>query len=452
MKRERLAPMIIVVVVVLIVAAAGIYFAINPDAWSQVLVQLELAEPAVDGIKASGFIEAEEVNVTSEIGGRTVEVLVDEGDLVEVGQVLVRGDDSLAQAQVDFAQAGLEVAQATLDLIVAGARPEQIRQAEAVLAQAEAARDGAYQGWQDILALIENPQELNAQIALAEAQVAQADAGLRQAGAMRDAAQLGFDSFDDTLEALEDLTEELEAIPAPLRPPIPVPPLGFHLIPNAYWRSWIGVNTAGAGSEGARAALSVLYQMRSEPQMLQAQADAAETEYLAAEAAVDMAQAQLDALRAGATDEETATVEALVQQAQAQLDSALVMLGKLTLDAPVGGRVLEVSVQVGELAAPGAPLVTLADLDEVELTVYVPENRLGQVQLGQEVEVRVDSFPDQVFAGRVATIAHEAEFTPRNVQTDEERVNIVFAVKVVIPNPDQALKPGMPADAVIITW
>ena len=253
------------------------------------------------------------------------------------------------------------------------------------------------------------------------------------------------------MEALEDLTEELEAIPAPFRPPIPVLPLGFHLIPNSYWRSWIGVNTAGAGYEGAQAALGVLYQMRNDPQLLQAQADAAETEYLAAEAAVDMAQAQLDALRAGATDEEIAAVEAQVQQAQAQLDSASVLLDKLTLVAPVGGRVLEVSVQAGELAAPGAPLVTLADLDEVELTVYVPEDRLGQLQMGQEVEVQVDSFPDQVFVGRVATIANEAEFTPRNVQTDEERVNIVFAVKVVIPNPDHALKPGMPADAVIIT-
>jgi multidrug resistance efflux pump len=164
-----------------------------------------------------------------------------------------------------------------------------------------------------------------------------------------------------------------------------------------------------------------------------------------------MAQAQLDGLRAGASDEEIAAVEAQVQQAQARLDSAQVLLDKLTLLAPVGGRVLEVSIQVGELAAPGAPLATLADLDEVELTVYVPEFRLGQVQMGQDVEVRVDSFPDQVFAGRVATIASEAEFTPRNVQTDEERVNIVFAVKVVIPNPNHALKPGMPADAVIIT-
>jgi multidrug resistance efflux pump len=91
--------------------------------------------------------------------------------------------------------------------------------------------------------------------------------------------------------------------------------------------------------------------------------------------------------------------------------------------------------------------MSIANLDEVTLVVYIPENRIGQVQLGQEVEVQVDSFPDRVFVGHVASIAGEAEFTPRNVQTQEERVNLVFAVKVRIPNPNHALKPGMPADA-----
>jgi multidrug resistance efflux pump len=111
--------------------------------------------------------------------------------------------------------------------------------------------------------------------------------------------------------------------------------------------------------------------------------------------------------------------------------------------------VLETIGHVGELAAPGIALITLADLDQVTLTVYVPENRLGYIQIGQAVEVAVDSFPDRVFVGRVTRIANEAEFTPRNVQTEEERVNMVFAVEVSIPNPDHALKPGMPADAVI---
>jgi HlyD family secretion protein len=96
-------------------------------------------------------------------------------------------------------------------------------------------------------------------------------------------------------------------------------------------------------------------------------------------------------------------------------------------------------------------MLTLGDLDEVTLTVYVPEDQLGQVNIGQDVEVQVDSYPDRLFMGTVVAIADEAEFTPRNVQTKEERVNMVFAVDVRIPNPDHELKPGVPADATILT-
>jgi HlyD family secretion protein len=124
-------------------------------------------------------------------------------------------------------------------------------------------------------------------------------------------------------------------------------------------------------------------------------------------------------------------------------------IAQLTLTAPMDGIVTSRSAQVGETATAGAPLLTIANLDEVTLVIYVPENRVGHVRLGQEVEVQVDSFPAQVFVGHVMNIAGEAEFTPRNVQTQEERVNLVFAVKVSIPNADQKLKPGMPADATI---
>ncbi|MFQ6102330.1 MAG: HlyD family secretion protein [Anaerolineae bacterium] len=451
MKREQIVPSIIIAVVVIVVAAAGIYFATNPDAWRQVLVQMEMATPKAGGLTASGFIEAEEVAVAPELGGRVVELLVDEGDEVEAGQVLVRLDGTLLEAQIGAAEAGLDVAQAQLDQALAGARPEQIRQAKAALAQAEAARDGAYQAWQDFIAIRDNPQELDAQIAQARAQVAAAEAALAQATALKDAAEIADNSFQEGMEALEEAREELEQIPEPFRPALPGVPLDAHLIPNAYWKSWVGVNTAQAGLDGARAVLNDLYAMRNNPQELNAQVDATETQYRAAEAAVRMAQAQLDALRAGATEEEIAIVEAQVEQAQASLQALLVLGDKLTIVAPVSGLVLERSIHEGELAAPGATLLTLGDLDKVTLTVYVPEDKLGQVHIGQQVEVRVDSFPERTFTGTVAAIAHEAEFTPRNVQTQEERVNMVFAVDVDIPNPDHALKPGLPADAVIIT-
>ena len=450
MKRKRIVPIIIVAVAAIVVVAAGVYFATNPAVWAQALVELELAEPEASGLMASGFIEAEEVAIAPELGGRVVALLVDEGDDVEAGQVLVRLDGTLLEAQIEVAQAGVDMAQAGLAQAQAGARPEQIRQAEAALAQAEAARDGAYQAWQDIIAIRDNPQELDAQIVLARAQVAAAEAALVQTTALKDAAEIAHDAYWDGLEAMEEAKQDLKDIPKPFRPNLPGFQLDFHLIPNAYWKAWVGVNTAQAGLDGARAVLSDLYAIRNNPQELNAQVDAAEAGYRAAGAAVQMAQAQLDAVRAGATEEEIAAVEAQVEGAQAALDGLMVLHDKLTIVAPVGGLVLERSIHEGELAAPGATLLTLGDLDEVTLTVYVPEDKLGQVLIGQPVEVQVDSFPERTFTGTVVFIAHEAEFTPRNVQTQEERVNMVFAVEVRIPNPDHALKPGLPADAVIV--
>ncbi len=439
MKMRRVA-LIGVAAVVIVVAAVGIYFAAHPAAWQQVTAQMELGEPEAGGLTASGFIEAEEVAVAPELGGRVVELLVEEGDEVEAGQVLVRLDGTMLEAQIEAAQGGLDLAQAQLAQARAGARPEQVRQAQAALAQAEAARDGAYRVWQDLIALRDNPQRLDAQITLAEAQVIAAKAALDQAVAYKDAAEMAYDSYSDALDKLNDIPPEYR----------PAMQMGFHLIPNAYWKAWVGVNTAGAAYDGAVAALYDLYRMRDNPQELNAQIAAAEAQYRVADAAVDMAQAQLDGLEAGATAEEIAIAEAQVEQAQAALDALLVLRDKQIIAAPVGGIVLEVSIHEGELAAPGATMLTLGDLDQVTLTVYVPENRLGYVNVGQQVEVIVDSFPDRTFTGEVVTIADEAEFTPRNVQTQEERVNMVFAVEVCIPNPDHALKPGLPADAVIL--
>ncbi|MFN3763108.1 MAG: HlyD family secretion protein, partial [Anaerolineae bacterium] len=168
----------------------------------------------------------------------------------------------------------------------------------------------------------------------------------------------------------------------------------------------------------------------------------------AAEAGVEAARAALDALEAGPTPEEVALAQAQLHQAQAALALVEAQGSQLVLVSPITGTVATRSAQVGETAAPGVPILTLITLDPVTLVLYIPENRIGEVHIGQRVEVTVDSFPGRVFTGTVATIGTKAEFTPRNVQTPQERVNLVFAVKVVIPNPDRALKPGMPADAV----
>jgi multidrug resistance efflux pump len=421
------------------VLVAGAVVTLFPGLREQALALVGMRRPAAGEITASGFIEAEEVAIAAEVGGRIAEVLVAEGDVVEAGQVLIRLDDRIAQAQVALAQAGVEVAQAQLARARAGARPEEIRRARALLAQAEAARDGAYQAWQDARALLMNPQDLNARIVQAEAHVNAARATLDQAVALKDMAEMAYNQYQAAMREWESISE-------PYRPPLSPE---VHGVIYAYWKAWAGVNSAGAAYDGAREALDLLYRIRQNPQSLRAQVDAAEAQYRAAEAAVAQARAYLDGLEAGATPEEIAALEAQVRQAEAQRESARTVLAKLTLTAPVGGQVVEVVGHAGELAAPGVTLITLADLEQVTLTIYVPQNRLGQVQVGQSVEVRVDSFPGRVFIGRVATIATEAEFTPRNIQTADERANMVFAVKVVIPNPDRALKPGMPADAVL---
>jgi multidrug efflux pump subunit AcrA (membrane-fusion protein) len=218
-----------------------------------------------------------------------------------------------------------------------------------------------------------------------------------------------------------------------------------------------GVNGAQArldqAEAGVQAAKIQLLQAESGVKAARAARTIAQAGVQAAQARLDQAQAALDLLKAGARDQELSLLEANVAQAEALLDNAQAalqvldaQLARQELRAPVGGIVLERTVHAGELAAPSAPLLTIANLDEVTLTVYVPEADLGQVSLGQPVEVTVDAYSD-VFSGTVSYIASQAEFTPKNVQTQEERVHMVFAVKITLENADHRLKPGMPADA-----
>lgn len=125
-------------------------------------------------------------------------------------------------------------------------------------------------------------------------------------------------------------------------------------------------------------------------------------------------------------------------------------LAKFSIGSPLDGVVTRRSVRLGEVASPGAVALVVSKQDPVDLTLYVPELEIGRVQVGQKVEVQVDSFPGELFPGEVTFLATKAEFTPRNVQTQKDRLNLVFAVKVRIPNADLRLKPGMPADATIV--
>lgn len=457
---KRMIPIVILLILVALVGAGWWYFTTNPAAWDQLLTELEIQTAAAEeALSASGFIEAEEFSLTAEVSSRISQLLADEGDEVETDDTLVILDGALAQAQLREAQAAVQIAQAALAQVKAGPRPEAIRQAEAALAQAQAARDGAYQGWQDALAIRNNPQELEAQIDAARAQLEVAEYQLQAAVAATGASQAEYDMLARAADFVSNPFRVYFSIPFDPRPHyIEVKSdkgereevyFQWNLSARRLTSSWEAVAMAQAARDGAQAALEDLLAIRENPQELDTQVDVTKAGYERAEAAVQAAQAQLEALKTGATQEQVAVAEAQVKQAQAAADLLRVQLDKMNLTAPTSGLVVERTVHRGEMAAAGATLMTIANLDEVTLTIYIPEDEIGKVKVGQTVEVSVDSFPDKVFEGRVSYIASEAEFTPKNVQTKKERVNMVFAVKVKIPNPEHELKPGMPADAII---
>jgi HlyD family secretion protein len=137
--------------------------------------------------------------------------------------------------------------------------------------------------------------------------------------------------------------------------------------------------------------------------------------------------------------------QATIDPAQQQVVQA--QMSRLELRAPLGGVVQKRIAHRGEFVGPGAPILTIADPTDLKLTLYVLEADLGHVSVGQAVSLKADSFPDRVFSGRVRTIATRAEFTPRNIQTQKDRQNLVFGVTVRVPNADGALKAGLPIDA-----
>ena len=140
----------------------------------------------------------------------------------------------------------------------------------------------------------------------------------------------------------------------------------------------------------------------------------------------------------------------VVEQSKASMEAAQALLNDTDIKSPISGRILSKNYEVGEFISAGAPIATLGDLSDCWVKIYVPSNLLGNIRLGQEAEVRIDSFSNKVFKGVIRDIATEAEFTPRQTITKGERANLVFAVKVYVENPESIFKPGMPADVRII--
>jgi HlyD family secretion protein len=177
--------------------------------------------------------------------------------------------------------------------------------------------------------------------------------------------------------------------------------------------------------------------------------DQAETNYLRAKATYERQQQIYNELLEGTRKEQIALDRAGLHQARRNLALSRVRFGYTTLDAPVAGVVMVRQAELGEVVSPGTPVVTIADLDRLWVRVYVPETDLGRIHWGQQLAVGTDSYPDKRYRGRVSFISSEAEFTPKSVQTEKERVTLVYRVKVDLDNPQHELKPGMPADVYV---
>ncbi len=161
----------------------------------------------------------------------------------------------------------------------------------------------------------------------------------------------------------------------------------------------------------------------------------------------DLLQMQVDQAKAALDVAQTSPTQTAI--AQANLNLAEQNLKRATIYSPIDGVILNRPYEVGEVVSPGATVYTVANLDEVSLVVYIPEDQLGKISIDQTAEVTVDSYPDKVFAGNIKKISDQAEFTPANVQTKEQRINLVYAVTIILENKDHKLKAGMPADATI---
>jgi HlyD family secretion protein len=209
-----------------------------------------------------------------------------------------------------------------------------------------------------------------------------------------------------------------------------------------------------------RQAASALAQARDDLRRLEASFDAggiAEKSVADARSRVEIArrshesaQLAVTRLRGGARSEDLRAGRARERQAEAQLAVLEKKIDDCTVVAPADGVVTTVAAEEGEFAAAGAPLLTISKTSDVELTIYVPEGDLGRVSVGQKAELAVDAFDDRRFTGHVTYISPIAEFTPKNVQTKDDRVKQVFAVRIAVPNPDGALKAGLSADARLV--
>jgi HlyD family secretion protein len=407
-------------------------------------------------LKASGTIESVTVNISPEMAGKVKEVLVTEGQSVKTGDPLLSLDDSLlaaqhavASAQVDSANAALNTAQAAYataqqqyDMSLTNAlaaekatrlsvwkdtkptefslpvwyfsKEERVQAAQAEVDSASEALKDELQKLDDIQSRAGSSQFLQVEATLAQARLAFQNAqdvfdatnGASDSQDLRDAAQI---VLDDAELALEDAQKEY----------------GDALTTD-------GATDVLEARANAVIAQEVYDNALDNLRALQTGADSQQV--TVASKSLDQSQAALD------------QAQAAVKTAEASLALLDAQMKKLTVYASMDGTILTRNVEPGEFIQPGAIALTMANLNELTITVYVPEDQYGKISLGQKAAVTVDSFANETFDAEVIHIADQAEFTPRNVQTVEGRSGTVYAIKLRVTGSEGKLKIGMPAD------
>lgn len=441
-------------------------------------------------LNASGTIESVTVNVSPEIAGKVNDVLVAEGQPVKKGDPLLSLDDSLLTAQRAIAASAVDSANAAVQTAQNARTTAQLQfqiTRDAALAQGKNTR---LTDWFSDPDLFEQPGWYYTQVE--QIQGAQTQVDLAKAAV--DEAETNLSKVTESLSQAEFINAEKRLLNARLAYQI-AQDVNFHAQNSAtandpkgrYNRTHCGTNQGyfvenavltnqiykctgdkqlgEAGRtlyndarnelEDAQKAYDLLLTSDSANEILQARADVsvAQERYYAA----------LDFLRSLQTGEQASSVtlaQGIVDQAQSALDQAQkaaqqaqanlmlidTQIEKLTIYAPMDGAILTRNVESGEFVQPGAIALTMANLNELTITVYVPEDQYGKISFGQKATVAVDSFSGETFDAEVIHISDQAEFTPRNVQTVEGRSSTVYAIKLKVTDNEGKLKIGMPAD------
>lgn len=353
----------------------------------------------------SGNIELTEVNIGFKTAGRLIERNVDEGDTVKKGQVIARLDRDQLMAQKAREEAGLE-------------------SAVAQRAQAQTSLE-----WQK-QTLAADIEQKKADLSSAEARLSELENGSRPQEKLD--AQAAVDSAASELERAKRDWDRAQT----LYKNDDISTAQF----DQYRTRW---ESAEAALKQARERNSLVL---AGPRVEQIKAQAALVER--ARGALKMAEA--NALEMKRREQELTTRRAEIGRSKASIALIASQLDDTVAISPVDGVVLVKSADVGEVLAAGTTVVTIGDIEHPWLRGYINETDLGRVKLGTKAKVTTDSYPGKVYPGRVTFIASEAEFTPKQIQTQQERVKLVYRIKIEIENPQHELKSNMPADAEIV--